>query len=219
MKNNRNIFLYIRRCITVLPSVPVAALGIILFIHAGYGCDPFTTFEIGLANIFSVPLGTASLIFEGCIFLVFFFIRKDFINFGTAAWCFTIGPFFNFWESILIPALPSTDTLSVFEKIGLIATGTILLTVAIAYYIPVNIGYQAADILAFTAADLLKQSYAVGLTVSYGCLLLGGVLMGAPVGFGTVFATCAFGKIIDVLSKKIGIISLHIAGMAESATD
>ena len=45
------------------------------------GCDPLTTFEIGLSNVFHVQFGTVALVFEGIMFFVIFLCKKRFGTF------------------------------------------------------------------------------------------------------------------------------------------
>ncbi|WP_054956324.1 DUF6198 family protein [Paenibacillus dakarensis] len=204
---------YLRKCLAILPSVPIAALGVVLFVHVGWGSDPLTTFEIGLSNVLGLQLGTTALLFEGLVFVAFFFLKRNLVNFGTAAWCFLIGPFINVWTDALTPVLPAADEMSIILKLLFILIGSILIIFSLAYYIPIDLGYQTSDILAFTAADMIKKSYGVGLTIAYVILFALGVLMKAPWGVGTLVAVFTFGKVIDFLLPKFAPFSKKIAGM------
>ena len=84
----KKIWSYARRLLAIIPSIFICALGVALLVWPEWGCDPLTTFEIGLSNVFHVQFGTVALVFEGIMFFVFFFVRRDLVHLGTLAWCF-----------------------------------------------------------------------------------------------------------------------------------
>ena len=153
----KKIWSYARRLLAIIPSIFICALGVALLVWPEWGCDPLTTFEIGLSNVFHVQFGTVALVFEGIMFFVFFFVRRDLVHLGTLAWCFLIGPFENFWLDVLAPMLPTAPEMSVGLKIACILIGSIIIILTLAYYIPIGLGYQTSDIFAFMAADLVKK--------------------------------------------------------------
>ena len=122
-------------CFAIIPSIFICALGVALLVWPEWGCDPLTTFEIGLSNVFHVQFGTVALVFEGIMFFVFFFVRRDLVHLGTLAWCFLIGPFENFWLDVLAPMLPTAPEMSVGLKIACILIGSIIIILTLAYYI------------------------------------------------------------------------------------
>lgn len=80
----KKIWSYARRLLAIIPSIFICALGVALLVWPEWGCDPLTTFEIGLSNVFHVQFGTVALVFEGIMFFVFFFVRRDLVHLGIA---------------------------------------------------------------------------------------------------------------------------------------
>lgn len=212
----KKIWGYTRRLLAIIPSIFVCALGVALLVAPEWGCDPLTTFEIGLSNVFHVQFGTVALVFEGIMFFVFYFIRKDLVHLGTLAWCFLIGPFENFWLYVLKPILPVASEMSIMLKIVCILLGSAIIIVTLAYYIPIGLGYQTSDIFAFIAADIVKKSYGTGLIISYAILFVIGVALGSSWGIGTLIAVVAYGPIIDRLMVIFEPFSFAVAGMKKS---
>lgn len=206
---------YARRFLAIIPSIFVCAFGVALMIYPEWGCDPLTTFESGLANIFGVQLGTAALVFEGIVFFVFLIIRRDLVHLGTLAWCFLIGPFENIWIPILAGLLPAPDVMSVGIKLACVLIGSVFIILSLAYYIPIDLGYQTSDIFAFTTAGILHKSYGIGLSVSYCILFVLGIIMGASWGVGTLIAVFVYGKIIDWLMPRVKPLTYKVAGMSD----
>ena len=66
----KKIWSYARRLLAIIPSIFICALGVALLVWPEWGCDPLTTFEIGLSNVFHVQFGTVALVFEGIMFFV-----------------------------------------------------------------------------------------------------------------------------------------------------
>ena len=64
----KKIWSYARRLLAIIPSIFICALGVALLVWPEWGCDPLTTFEIGLSNVFHVQFGTVALVFEGIMF-------------------------------------------------------------------------------------------------------------------------------------------------------
>ena len=211
----KKIWSYTRRLLAIIPSIFICALGVALLVWPEWGCDPLTTFEIGLSNVFHVQFGTVALVFEGIMFFVFLFVRKDLVHLGTLAWCFLIGPFENLWLGILDPILPVASEMSVGLKIVCILLGSAIIIVTLAYYIAIGLGYQTSDIFAFIAADIVKKSYGIGLIISYAILFVIGVALGSSWGIGTLIAVVAYGPIIDRLMVIFEPFSFAVAGMTK----
>ena len=197
----KKIWSYARRLLAIIPSIFICALGVALLVWPEWGCDPLTTFEIGLSNVFHVQFGTVALVFEGIMFFVFFFVRRDLVHLE------------NFWLDVLAPMLPTAPEMSVGLKIACILIGSIIIILTLAYYIPIGLGYQTSDIFAFMAADLVKKSYGIGLIISYAILFVIGVALGSSWGIGTLIAVVAYGPIIDRLMGIIEPFSFAVAGM------
>ena len=185
----KKIWSYARRLLAIIPSIFICALGVALLVWPEWGCDPLTTFEIGLSNVFHVQFGTVALVFEGIMFFV------------------------NFWLDVLAPMLPTAPEMSVGLKIACILIGSIIIILTLAYYIPIGLGYQTSDIFAFMAADLVKKSYGIGLIISYAILFVIGVALGSSWGIGTLIAVVAYGPIMDRLMGIIEPFSFAVAGM------
>ena len=78
----KKIWSYARRLLAIIPSIFICALGVALLVWPEWGCDPLTTFEIGLSNVFHVQFGTVALVFEGIhCFLYFSLLSKRFGTF------------------------------------------------------------------------------------------------------------------------------------------
>lgn len=208
---SNKVLRYVRKCLAVLPAVPICALGVVLFVKANWGSDPLTMFELGLSNTFSITLGVASLVFEGSMFVLFFFLNRKLVNFGTFAFCFGIKPCIDFFTPIVDRLFNFQPPIAVNSLYILL--GSILICVALAYYIPMDLGYQTSDIFALSVGEWFHLSYGVSLTIVYLILFIVGFILNGPWGIGTIISIVAFGPIIDRLMKVTASFSYKLAGI------
>ena len=190
----------LRKCFAILPAGPVMTLGVVLFTKAGWGTDPFTSFEIGLSFVLSISLGNAALLFEGLCFFIFLFLRRNYIHFGTAAFCFGAGPCLDFWTLLVENLFPELNFLG---KIICFLLGSVFIVISLAYYVQFHFGYQSLDMLSMLTAELCHKTYGFGLTVVYLVLTLLALIMGVKPGIGTLLSAVLFGKLVNIAMPAV----------------
>ncbi|MDO4650140.1 MAG: DUF6198 family protein [Eubacteriales bacterium] len=209
MKENVNG--YIRKSLIVLASIVLLSFGVIFVVGAAWGQDPLSTLELGVENTFGIKMGTVDLIIEILVLVAAFFINRKYIHIGTVLYAFLFGPVMNFWFATVSPLLPAADTIPM--KLLFIAVGILIMSFALAFYIPVEMGYQCSDILAFMIGDAIHKGYGYGMTISGVIMFAVGVLLGAPWGIGTVIATFAIGPLVTFFVKLTTPFVRKLAGM------
>lgn len=190
----------IKSCL-ILPAVFVCGLGVSLFVRANLGSDPVTMLEIAISKIIGLSLGQSALYFEGLIFILFFFLNRKLIYVGSFLFSFGIGPSIDLSEKWLNYFLGTSQGLS--WQIFYTISGTLLICWSLAFYIPLNYGYQTSDILTLSVSEWLHLNYGWSLIVVYGTLFILALLLGGPLGIGTVIATLAYGPIIEWMMKTL----------------
>lgn len=197
----QNLKCNLKQYLAIALTVPICAMGVTLFTKAGWGTDPFTSFEIGLSYLFHTRLGYASLIFEGSMFFVFLLIRRSYVKFGTVAFCFGIGPCLNLSGSII--DFLFSGNMELLHKLFCFILGSVFIIFSLAFYTQFHQGYQTLDMLSMLVAELARKTYGFGLSVTYAVLALSAVLMGVSMGAGTVIAIVCFGKLVNVVSPLL----------------
>lgn len=208
---NSKVKEYSIKSVIVLISAALLSFGVIFFVAASWGQDPLSTLEIGVQNVTGIKMGTVDLIIEIVVLVVAFFADRKLIHIGTVIYAFLFGPMMNFWFATVSPLLPAADTIPM--KILYVAVGTLIMSFALAFYIPINMGYQCSDILAFMLGNLVHKGYGVGMTIEGVIEFALGVLMGATWGIGTLVATFTLGPLTEMFMKVTGPIVTKIAGM------
>lgn len=205
---------YWRRLAVAIIGLPVMSFGICLTVLGNMGSDPFTSFQMGINNLTNIPLGTCSLICNVAILVVFFFLRRDLVSITTLIYAFGVGPFINIWNNLIFNAI-DMNSLSVAVRAGSVVLGTVVMILAISWYIPANVGMQPLDIFATSVGDIFKKSYGFGLNFIYIIMFIFALLMGSPWGFGTVVATLLVGKGVDFVVPIFAPIVKKLCGIKE----
>lgn len=207
----RDVLLYIRKTITMLPTVPVLCFGVSLCLIAAMGNDPFTSFQQGISRQVNIPIGTASLLCNIILFIPFIFIDRKMIGSGSIIMCFGIGPFIEIWNGVLMPMFPAE--ISIAARVGLVLLGTLFIVVSLAWYIPLNVGLQPLDMASLYLGKMVHKSYGIGLMIFNVVAFIFALIMGADWGFGTLVNVVCVGKLIDWAMPIIGPLSCRVAGI------
>lgn len=187
--------------IKVICSVIVCAAGIQFLVLADWGMDPLTGFENALAVRLGITLGRAVLLFEGATFCFFLFANRKLLNFGSFAFCFGIGPCIDFWAGVFSGMDIEKNAVVSFL---FMVTGSLLIVLSIAYYVPLNFGLQSLDMYSVSIAELLNSRYGVGLTVTYFIMMAGALCLGVRPGITTLVAMTTYGYLVDKARSIFG---------------
>ena len=202
---------YMRRALVMIPSVPVAAFGVALFLLGNLGADPFTSFQLAVGQLIGISVGTMSVILNVLILVAYFFIDRPLIGFGSIAFAAGMGPCINFFYALLGHTLPNPPSFAL--ALIYISVGAVLLAAAICHYLALNLGAQATDLIALNIAKKTKKTYGFGLSCFNLVLFISAVLLGSPWGIGTLVCVFVVGRLVDWFSHFLNPISKKLAGM------
>ena len=204
---------YLRRTLVMLPAVPLMALGISLCVFGNLGSDPFTAFQQGIGNLSGLQVGDVSMICNVSIVVAFIFIDRKMVNVGSVIFAFCTGPCINFFNGV-IRSIAGAEFATGWVAYLYPVIGNLLITLALAYYLPIDLGIQALDMLSLTVGErMLKKTYGVGLYIVYAVMFALALLMKAPWGFGTLVSILLVGKGVDLLKPRLTPMVYKLAGM------
>ena len=173
-------------------GVIVLSLGVTLIIKGGkIGVGSWDVLHIGLADTFGLTIGTWSIIMGLIILAVDGVIRKRLPQMGTYLDMFLSGIFidiFNFW-------IPDTDEIMV--QVGSFIVGVILFSFGCGMYMVANLGIGPRDTLMLLLTQKLGWSFGKSRTIMEVTVAVIGVLLGGPLGVGTVIMAFTLGPIIQ----------------------
>jgi len=81
--------------------------------------------------------------------------------------------------------------------------GTVLIALALSWYILLDVGLQPMDMIVATIAKALKKTYGIGSYVFNVLLLIGCLLVGSTIGIGTIINFACIGKLVDFFMPKM----------------
>ena len=135
----------VKRTIVSLIGLIFCGIGAALFLYSGWGVDPASVFELGVANVAHISYGTASALINVIILAIVFVIDKSYINISSVIAIFGIGYTADFVRMFL--NMLNLGDLNPIVKIVLIVLGLMIMAIGIATYISADLGVGAIDLI------------------------------------------------------------------------
>lgn len=188
---------YSKRFIRLFIAMPVFAFGAALSIQSGIGVNAWDTFALGVANVLPLSYGTVVLL-AGIAVLIIDLFMKQAIGIGTLLDIFVIGKTTDLILSLgIIPAIESLPIAIICLVISLFiqSYGVYLYSSA-----ALSVGPRDAMMIAI-AKKFNHISIGVIKGVIEGTVFIIGLLLGAPVGIGTIISVFGIGFILQFTLK------------------
>lgn len=188
--------------------VGLAAFGISLgmVVRAGFGLAPWDVFHQGVSDQLGWSLGTVIVLTSFVVILAWIPIRER-PGLGTVANALLVGV----WVDVSLAVIPD-DIGSIVARIALLAAGIVVNGVATGLYIGARFGSGPRDGL-MTGIAARGHSIRLVRTGIEAVVLTTGVLLGGPIGVGTVAFAVAIGPIAHL---SIPLFSRFTAGQPSS---
>jgi len=166
-------------------------LAITLMIRGNLGTSAWAVLEVALSPMLHLSIGTMTVVM-GFTVLSGALIMREKIGWGTLANILSIGPWEDFWLSI-IPSVKGNLTL----QTGMLLFAIFLMGLASAIYIGVDAGAGPRDSMMLA----IKRTTGVSIRVARGIIEVTvvtiGWLLGGPAGIGTVVFALLIGPAVQ----------------------
>lgn len=186
---------YIKRIIILILGLVILSSGIALFIKADLGCDPYTTFNIGVSDAVNYNFAIVQIIINLVILAFILVVDKSFINIGTIISLFCVGPLIEFFNGMINDLLPYE-----FGFIGnviILLIGCVIVSFGVGLYIATDLGAGPYDILPLIIEKRKNWSYKwIRIVLDVSCAVIG-FLLGATIGIGTIIVALGLGPGIE----------------------
>lgn len=174
--------------------------GCYITIRADIGLAPWDSLNMGFSNVTGLSYGDAGAA-VGFIILILVFLLKEKIGFGTVLNAILYPKWVDVWNSIDL--LPEMNSL--FTGIPLMLFGQLFIAVGIWLYMGSAGGSGPRDSLMVGIGKAVPK---MPIGAVRGCLegmaVLGGWLMGAKIGIGTLMAVFSMGAIMQAVFAVVG---------------
>ncbi len=166
----------------------VFAFAIAVVIRANLGASSWAVLEVALAQIIHITPGTASVLVGAVVLLMALALRES-VGWGTVANILSIGP----WEDLFLWLIPVARANLPLQLLYLLA-GLIAMSIGSAIYIGINAGAGPRDSLMMAVARTTPLDVRSARVIIETTVVLGGWLLGGPLGVGTVLFALLIGS-------------------------
>src|SRR5699024_9075184 len=171
----------------------IMGLGVALTIKGQrFGVGSWDVLHIGLFKSLGLSIGLWSLIMGIIIITISSIGLRELPKLGTFMNMLFVGIFIDFFNWLLPD--PNTFTVQLISFV----LGVLLLAIGCGIYISANLGAGPRDTLMLLAVKKLNFSIRVSRTVMEVVVAVVGLLLGGPIGVGTVIMAFGLGPIIQV---------------------
>jgi uncharacterized membrane protein YczE len=178
-------------------GIMVLSYGVVLTIVANLGVSPWDVFHIGLANVTPISTGMAVIITGGVIVAIVCYYLKSLPQIGTLINMLFIGIFIDIF--LRLPITPVVN--GIFEQFLVLILGTFLFGFGAGLYISSKIGAGPRDGLVLLLHVKKGWSISIVRTIMELSALIVGVILGGPIGIGTIIISFAIGPIMEFSIK------------------
>ena len=203
---------FIRDFLVIQIGFLLFGLAISLVIRADLGTGTWLVFEIALADIFRISIGTMT-VYVGFAVLILALALREQVGWGTLANILSIGP----WLDLCLRFLPSASG-NFFLQILFFVAGILVQGIATAIYIGVDAGAGPRDSMMLALHRTTGMSIRLARGIIEGIVVLVGWILGGPLGVGTVVFALLIGPSVQWAFKLFNV-QMHKPEIVEAAAD
>jgi len=176
------------------------SFGISTMILANLGAGAWDAMYVGLSNITGLSVGTWILLVGILLILVNSLLLKKIPEFLAVITIFIIGALIDFWLLIAFPGFSLTDMgLRILMFVGSI----LIIAVGITFYLQSSFARNPMDTLMMAIQIRTGKSLAFSKTVMEVTVLIIALIIGGPIGIGTIIVTFSIGPLIQLFYSPV----------------
>lgn len=199
------------RWLFFMTGIILLSLGVALTIKAPIiGVGSWDVLHIGLSETIGLSIGSWSIIVGVGILAVDSIVMKRLPKFGTIFDMIATGVFID----IFVYLLPDVSTLPV--QIAIFMVGIILLAFGCGMYIIGNIGVGPRDTFMLLIVNKVGWSVQKTRTILEVTVAILGLILGGPLGIGTVVMALTLGPLVQWSMKCNQLIFIRITGVKDT---
>ncbi|MBQ7785477.1 MAG: hypothetical protein IJ381_04940 [Clostridia bacterium] len=192
-----------RRLPALFIAVILMGFGVAVFdMVIGFGTDPCSTMNLGIARTIGMPFGTAQLLINLFMLLAVIRFDADRIGIGTLANMILVGYAAEFFMWIL-GMFPALAGLSLAARFALFVPVQLLFMTAAAVYMVADMGVAPYDAIPQIIARKKGWSFRLVRIAWDTFMMTGGYLLGSTVGLVTMVIAFGMGPLVTYMAKKL----------------
>lgn len=179
-------------CVAIMVAAPVMGFGLLMAIQTPWGVGPWDVLHIGLAQQLGTTVGRANQLVGALVILLILLLRGRTLTIVTVLNVISVG-----WWLDNFAAWGAAPYVDGWPGLLYLAAGIVIMGFGVALYLHPDQGAGPRDgfmvtVHVRTGQPLYRIKIAMDLTA-----LVGGWLLGGPVGIGTVMVAFGLGPVID----------------------
>ena len=182
---------FIRDFLVIQIGFAIFGLSIALTIRSNLGTGTWSVFEVALADLSGLTVGTITVIVGFSVLVIAMLLREK-VGWGTLANILSIGP----WLDLCLWILPSIKD-NLLLQAAMLLGGVLTQGIASAIYIGVDAGAGPRDSLMLAAHRTTKLSLRVARGSVEITVFIIGWLLGGPAGIGTLVFALLIGPAVQ----------------------
>jgi uncharacterized membrane protein YczE len=182
---------FIRDFFVIQIGFALYGLSIALTIQANLGTSTWSVFEVALANITGLTIGTITILVAFVVLVLVLFFKEK-VGWGTLGNILSIG----LWLDLFLSLIPSEESNLILQIIMLLA-GILIMGIASAVYIGVDAGAGPRDSLMLAIHRTTKLSLRLARASIELTVFTIGWLLGGPAGIGTLIFAILIGPAVQ----------------------
>ncbi|ELK48901.1 membrane protein [Bacillus sp. SB49] len=182
-----------------LLGLTIMSLGIAMTIEADLGAGAWDAINVGLVEIIGLTVGTWVIIIGAILIVVNALIAKEKPDILAVITILVLGRFIDFW---LLHAFEGLDLTTLWSRIGLSLGGIVILGIGVSLYLQPQFSLNPIDNLMISLRKRFGFSITISKTMTEGFALVVALLVGGPVGIGTILILVFIGPMIQFFEGK-----------------
>ena len=190
---------FIRDFLVIQIGFALFGLSISLTIRSNLGTGTWSVFEVALADITGLSVGTITVIVGFTVLIIALLLREK-VGWGTLGNILSIGP----WLDLCLWLIPSVENQIVLQSAMLLG-GVLAQGIASAVYIGVDAGAGPRDSLMLALHRTTKLSLRMARGSVEVAVFIIGWLLGGPAGIGTLVFALLIGPAVQWAFKLFNV--------------
>ena len=200
----KNIFQHLegKRLIIMVIGNVIMGLGIAFFKLSLMGNDPFNGMNMALANVTGISYPVMQILVNLLFLVLEFLFGRKYLGAGTVFNAFILGYIVTFFIWLFGGLFGSS--LSIFVRVILVLTGTILAALGLSLYQQSDVGVSPYDSMAIILDERIpKLPYFWCRMICDGSCALVVILAGGIVGLGTIVTVFGMGPVVHFFDRAL----------------
>ncbi|SFF92538.1 hypothetical protein SAMN05216353_11423 [Halobacillus alkaliphilus] len=187
------------KSIFYLVGIVVIAFGISLTIKADLGAGAWDALNVGLTESFGLTVGNWVIIIGALLIVSNALIAKERPDVLAVITILILGKVIDFW---LLGVLNTVTFSTFWEQLVILLSGIVAIAIGVALYLQSKFSLNPVDGFMVALQKRFGFSLTLSKTLTEAFALVGALILGGPIGFGTLVILIGIGPAIQYFDTK-----------------